>query len=83
LDLQPDYALADNNLGHVFLQQGDVDTAISYFQKTLESHPNLVLATYNLAWVLATCPQTSLRNGAKALELSQRARIEFCGCGCG
>jgi tetratricopeptide (TPR) repeat protein len=27
----------------------------------------------NLAWLLATCPQASLRNGNQAVELAQRA----------
>ena len=35
---------------------------------------------YNLAWVLATCPQASLRNGNKAVELAQRAN-QFMGDG--
>jgi tetratricopeptide (TPR) repeat protein len=27
----------------------------------------------NLAWALSTCPDASLRNGAKAIELAQKA----------
>jgi hypothetical protein len=26
----------------------------------------------NLAWLLATCPEASIRNGAKAVELAQQ-----------
>jgi tetratricopeptide (TPR) repeat protein len=35
--------------------------------------PNWVEALNNLAWHLATQPNRDLRNGAEALELSQRA----------
>lgn len=29
------------------------------------------------AWILATCPEKNLRNGPKALELAERAEIQF------
>jgi Flp pilus assembly protein TadD len=31
------------------------------------------MAQNNLAWLLATCPDNSLRNGQKAVELAQQA----------
>lgn len=33
-----------------------------------------VMAHNNLAWLLATCPDNSLRDGNKAVELAQQAR---------
>ena len=64
---------AHNNLGNALLQKGSVDEAITHFQKALQINPDYAEAQNNLAWVLATCPQASLRNGNKAVELAQRA----------
>jgi tetratricopeptide (TPR) repeat protein len=73
LQIKPDYAKAHFNLGNALFQKGSVDEAIAHFQKALEIDPDYAKAQNNLAWVLATCPQASLRNGNKAVELAQRA----------
>ena len=73
LQINPDYAEAHNNLGNALLQKGKVDEAIVHYQKALQINPDYAEAQNNLAWVLATCPQASLRNGNKAVELAQRA----------
>jgi tetratricopeptide (TPR) repeat protein len=73
LEIKPDYVEAHNNLGLAFLQQGRMDEAIAHYQKALEIKPDYAEIQNNLAWVLATCPQASLRNGRKAVELAQRA----------
>jgi tetratricopeptide (TPR) repeat protein len=73
LQINPDYAKACYNLGNALLQKGSVDEAITHFQKALQIKPDYVEAQNNLAWMLATCPQASLRNGNKAVELAQRA----------
>jgi superkiller protein 3 len=73
LQIKPDYAEAYNNLGNALFQKRRVDEAITQYQKALEIRPDYVGAHNNLAWVLATAPQASLRNGIKAVELAQRA----------
>jgi Tfp pilus assembly protein PilF len=73
LEIQPDYASAHKNLGIAFLKQGRMDEAIAHFKKSLEIRPDLVEIQNNLAWLLATCSQASLRNGKQAVELAQRA----------
>jgi len=50
-----------------------VDEAITCFQRALQIKPDYAEAQNTLAWVLATCPQASLRNGNKAVKLAQRA----------
>ena len=50
-----------------------MEEAISQFQKALAIKPGYVAAQNNLAWVLATSPQASLRNGIKAVGLAERA----------
>jgi len=50
-----------------------VEEAISQTQKALELQPANLSFENNLAWMLATAPQASLRNGARALELAGKA----------
>ena len=74
LQIKPDYAKARNNLGYALFQKGQVDEAINQFQKALGIRPGLVEAQSGLAhiaWVLATSPDPSVRNGPKAVELAQ------------
>jgi tetratricopeptide (TPR) repeat protein len=71
--IKPNYVEAHYNLGNAFLQQGQVEEAIAQFQKALVIKPDYVEAQNNMAWVLATCPQASLRNGTKAVGLAERA----------
>ena len=73
LQINPDYAKAHYDLGAALLQKGSVDEAIAQYQKALQINPDYAEAQNNLARVLATCPQASLRNGAKAVELARRA----------
>jgi tetratricopeptide (TPR) repeat protein len=73
VEIKPDHASAHKNLGIAFFQQGRMDEAIAHFQQSLEIKPDQVEIQNNLAWLLATCPQASLRNGNQAVELAQRA----------
>jgi tetratricopeptide (TPR) repeat protein len=73
LQLRPDYAAALVNLGNSFFQQGRMDQAISQYQKALQIGPVDPEVQNNLAWCLATCPEASLRNGDKAVQLARQA----------
>jgi tetratricopeptide (TPR) repeat protein len=48
LRLNPQYALAYNNRGNIFLQRGDFDTAINNYEAALRIDPNHRLARENL-----------------------------------
>ncbi len=75
LEIQPDYAKAHGNLGTALLQKGQMDEAIIHFQKALAIQPGFLEAQNGLvhiAWVLATSPDPSIRNGSKAVELAQQ-----------
>jgi tetratricopeptide (TPR) repeat protein len=54
-------------------QKGDFAGAIARYRLALESNPNLHEALNNLAWMLATCPDASLRNGVEAVKLALQA----------
>jgi tetratricopeptide (TPR) repeat protein len=73
LKIQPGFAMTHNNLAIALLRTGQVRDAIAQYQSSLKLQPNDVLALSDLAWVLATWPEASVRNGAQALELAQRA----------
>ncbi len=73
LQIKPDEAEAHNNLGGALLEKGSVDEAITHYQKALQIQPDYAEIQNSLAWVLATCPQASLRNGIQAVKLAQRA----------
>jgi tetratricopeptide (TPR) repeat protein len=72
LQIKPDYADVHNNLGIILFQKGQVDQAIAHYQKALEINPQDVQARANLAWALATTPQTPMLN-AVAVKLAQQA----------
>jgi len=71
--ITPDSAAAYINLGNTLLKMGNVGEAIPPFEKALQITPDSAEVQNDLAWALATCPQASLRNGKKAVELAQRA----------
>jgi Flp pilus assembly protein TadD len=71
LRIRPGDADAQNNLGLALLQTGDVKRAVAHLQKALEIDPGHMNAEVNLAWVLATWPDESTRDGAKAVQLAE------------
>lgn len=73
LELRPDYANAHNNLANALRQQGRTAEAVHEYEAALKSEPDSILAGNNLAWILATSPNASVRDGAKAVQLAQRA----------
>jgi tetratricopeptide (TPR) repeat protein len=73
LQIRPGNAEAYNCLGFIFLKQGQAGAAVADFQKALELQPNNVDAHKYLAWILAACPDASVRNGARAIESAQQA----------
>ena len=73
LQIRPDDAQVQYNLGTALLQKGNIAEAIARCQKALQIEPAYTEVQNTLAWVLATCPKASLRNGNKAVELARQA----------
>jgi Flp pilus assembly protein TadD len=61
------------NLARALLQKGRAEEAIAQYQMALQIEPADVEVQNDLAWLLATCPQASLRNGDKAMQLARQA----------
>jgi predicted Zn-dependent protease len=73
VDLQPDNMEVHNIVGTVLVQQGRVQEGVEEWQKVLSIEPGNGNAMSNLAWVFATSPDQSIRNGAKAVQLAEQA----------
>ena len=69
----PDSVHAHYQLGLALERRGQVAAAMAQFQTVVELDPLHLTAKNNLAWLLATSSETSLRNGQKAVELAQQA----------
>ncbi|MBN2473826.1 MAG: tetratricopeptide repeat protein [Pirellulales bacterium] len=60
-------------LGQILLQNGRAADAAKCLKQAVELDPNGVAALNALAWVYATCPESSLRDGARAVALADHA----------
>jgi Flp pilus assembly protein TadD len=75
LEIKPDDAEARFNLGNALVQMGRVGEAIAQHQRALEIKPADPRFQNGLAWLLATAPESSLRDGGKAVELARQANL--------
>ena len=73
LEIEPENVEARNTLGTALIQHGHVKEAIDQWQDVLAIQPENGNAASNLAWVFATCPEDSIRDGTRAVELGERA----------
>ncbi len=64
---------AHNTLALGLFRTGRVDEAVAHWKESLKIRPDDMNAQAYLAWVLATSPDASLRDGAKAVELAKKA----------
>jgi protein O-mannosyl-transferase len=73
LRIEPGLADIHAKIASTLCQQGDFTGAIARYRRALEIDPDLVEALNNLAWLLATCPDASLRSGPDAVPFALRA----------
>ena len=73
LEIEPQNVEARNIVGTALIQQGRVREAVDQWQGALAIQPDNGNAASNLAWVFATCPEDSIRDGARAVELGEKA----------
>ncbi len=75
LELRPHDAGGHLNLGLCFFQTGRMAEAKVEYEKAIEIVPREPGIQNNLAWLLATCPVASLRDGSRAVELAEQANV--------
>jgi spermidine synthase len=72
--LQPELAQAQESLGMAFYSQRKYSDAVAHLRSAAELQPDRVFLLNLRAVILATCPDDSVRNGADAIRLAERAK---------
>ncbi len=71
LNARPNDARIASNLGKALYRQGKTAEAVDLWRRAVTMQKGEDVWTINqLAWVLATCPDASIRNGKDAVELT-------------
>jgi tetratricopeptide (TPR) repeat protein len=73
LQIDPRDMSARSQIASTLLHFRQVDEAVAHLRTALAIQPNDAEAQRNLAWVLATYPDPRIRDGAKAVDLAERA----------
>jgi len=71
--LSPSDADCHTTLAIALEEKGNPAEAILHYKKALEFAPESISTLTNLAWLLATSQDASLRNGPKAVEFAKKA----------
>jgi len=71
--IDPKSRLAYINRGLLYEAGGDYRKAFDDFEKAIRLNSGDAFAYNNLAWLLATCPNSAFRDGRKAVEFANKA----------
>jgi tetratricopeptide (TPR) repeat protein len=71
--LQPTNALANYQLALIHQSRKETSASIDCYRKALKAQPDWPESLNNLAWILAANRDATLRNGAEAVVLAERA----------
>ena len=70
---KPIFAQAHYGLGCVYARQNKIESAVAHFREALKIEPGLAMAANDLAWILATQTNDTIRNVEAAIRLARRA----------
>ncbi len=73
LEIEPKLEDAHYNLANTYLALGKANEALIEYQRALELEPDDIETLNNMAWILATWPGPSIRDGIRAVTLAERA----------
>jgi protein O-mannosyl-transferase len=73
LQIQPNDADAHTGLGNAFLRKGSLQEAIAHYKEASALAPEDPHSRNNIAWVLATASDASLRDGSRAVGFAEQA----------
>ena len=62
-------------MGDLYFSRNNISGAVSQYEKAIELAQGHTRALNNLAWLYATCEDTSFRDPPRALELAKRAAL--------
>jgi spermidine synthase len=72
--IRPGFSKGHESLAYALYAQGKFSHSLAHLRLAIEGEPNEVSLLNRAASLLATCPDRSVRNGAEALELAERAK---------
>jgi len=73
LRIEPNSSLTHLQLASVLARQGQAKQAIEHYQEALRLDPDSTIVLNNLAWILATNGRSNFRDGARAVQLAEKA----------
>jgi protein O-mannosyl-transferase len=71
--IQPNFAEGHYRIAVALYSQGRIRESLNQYRTALRCDPGSPLFLNNLAWLLATADDPTLRNGAEAVQLAERA----------
>lgn len=71
--LNPKSAYAFDNRAYAYELQGQYQKAIADYTEAIRVNETYHYSYNNLAWLKATCPEATFRNGREAVELAKKA----------
>ena len=73
VSIRPHFASGEEGQASAYEALGDSREALVHWQKAHVIDPGRVSATVGIAWLLASAPDASIRNGAEALSMAENA----------
>lgn len=73
--IRPQFAAGHESLGYAYYLQGKFTDSLAHLRLALEVEPNRVSDLNLVASLLATCPESSIRNRTEALAFANRAQL--------
>jgi tetratricopeptide (TPR) repeat protein len=73
IEIRPNHSGAHYNLANALLKKHEIAKAIDHYEKAIATEPDFLEALTNLAWIFASYPDDTIRNGSKAVEFAERA----------
>ena len=73
VEVTPGYAKAQYRLGDAYYQMGMIREALTRWRKGISLEANNLSVLNQVAWLLATSPDNSIRNGGEAMVYAERA----------
>jgi tetratricopeptide (TPR) repeat protein len=72
--IRPKFAQGHENLGYALYAQAKFPESLAELRMALDEEPNRLFALKLAANLLATCPDSAVRNGPEALSLAEKAK---------
>ena len=73
IELSPNFFPAHLALGETMVRKGRLKTAVEEYEVALKLQPTNAPALFSLCWILGTSSDAAMRNGARAVEMGERA----------